>query len=250
MQETAFANMDVKILEVPTIGETVFQNIKQRILEGKLLPGQRLKVRELAAQLGFSEMPIRDSLLRLESHGVVTNKPHAGYVVREWSVNDVREMYELREMGEGLAAKLSAERATEKQIQSCKEILDEMAKNVSLYKECTDEKQRLAISEKVERLDVKFHRAILIMSGNKQLNQIFSIITDREFIVLGAYAIDKRHVLGDISDLFLEKHRNMLQLIENKDAEGAEKAVRNHIANARAGILKFLSENPKLSLKR
>jgi DNA-binding GntR family transcriptional regulator len=88
--------------------ERVGEAIKLGIREGTYVPGQRLIEADLTAQLGVSRGPLREALGRLASEGLIVIEPHRGAVVRRLSRGEVAELFEVREMLEGEAARLAA----------------------------------------------------------------------------------------------------------------------------------------------
>jgi DNA-binding GntR family transcriptional regulator len=86
--------------------------IREAIVEGRLDPGARLKEESLASELGISRTPIREALLVLQSEGLVEYSPNRGSAVRTYTQADLEEMYDLRALLEGRAARRAAERVT------------------------------------------------------------------------------------------------------------------------------------------
>ena len=86
--------------------------IRQAILDGELPAGSRLKEDELAARLDVSRTPVREALRRLEAEGLVVHEAKRGAAVRAYSASELDDMYRLRAMLEGYAARRAAERMT------------------------------------------------------------------------------------------------------------------------------------------
>lgn len=84
--------------------------IRQAIVGGRVSPGQRLKEEELAQQLGISRTPVREALLVLQTEGLVEASPNRGATVRKYELPDLEDMYELRALLEGNAARRAATR--------------------------------------------------------------------------------------------------------------------------------------------
>jgi len=91
-----------------TMQEIVYDTIREAIQIGRYAPGQRLIADELAQELGTSRMPVREALRRLEVAGLVSITPHRGAVVSELSEQEIVEIYHIRAVLEGLAARLAA----------------------------------------------------------------------------------------------------------------------------------------------
>lgn len=90
----------------------VLDELRQSIIAGKLEPGSRLIERELIAMLGVSRTVIREALRQLETEGLVSIIPNKGPVIRELTVAEARDLYSIRAVLEGLAARLFTENAT------------------------------------------------------------------------------------------------------------------------------------------
>ncbi len=93
-----------------TAGSAAAEVIRQAIIDGRAEPGQRLKEEELAQQLGISRTPIREALLMLQAEGLVETAPNRGATVRAYELSDLEDMYELRALLEGHAARRAATR--------------------------------------------------------------------------------------------------------------------------------------------
>ncbi|MEQ8326085.1 MAG: GntR family transcriptional regulator, partial [Parvibaculum sp.] len=104
--------MEQKVIPLPgqagTVVETTIQAMRDAILDGTFLPGQRLVVADLQQRYGISAGPVREAIRRLTGEGLVDVLPHRGAVVRRFSERDVREYFEVREGLDGVAARLAA----------------------------------------------------------------------------------------------------------------------------------------------
>ena len=96
-----------------TLAEKAFISLHQAILTGKLRPGERIPIEELANALEMSPMPVREAIRRLDALGLVENVPHKGARITELSITDLREIYEARLSVEPLAIARAAQRFTD-----------------------------------------------------------------------------------------------------------------------------------------
>ncbi|MDG4864320.1 GntR family transcriptional regulator, partial [Streptomyces sp. T-3] len=94
-----------------SLRDRAYETLRRRIIEAQLQPGQRLVERDLAAELEVSRIPLREALRRLEADGLVLLVPHRGALVAPFTPTDVRDLFDVRESLESLAARLAAERA-------------------------------------------------------------------------------------------------------------------------------------------
>ncbi len=97
-------------------GPGAYDMLLKEIENGDLPPGTRLREAELAERIGISRTPVREALKRLESQGLVAHEPHHGTVVATLDYGEVAELYQIREVLEGTAARLGAQSATEAEI--------------------------------------------------------------------------------------------------------------------------------------
>jgi GntR family transcriptional regulator, trigonelline degradation regulator len=94
----------------------VLEALRGSIVDGRLAPGARLIERELIAMTGVSRTVIREALRQLEAEGLVDVVPHRGAVVRELTAEEARDLYAIRALLEGLAARMFVEKATDEEI--------------------------------------------------------------------------------------------------------------------------------------
>lgn len=105
--------MSLEKLEAATsLTDRVFDAIRASIMNGELPAGHRLRIRDLAAQVGTSVMPVREAIRRLEEAGLAERVPHKGAVVRGLTLIELVNVYEVRRLLEVEAARMGAERIT------------------------------------------------------------------------------------------------------------------------------------------
>src|SRR5436305_9016936 len=109
-----------------TLAEKAVDALHTAIITGKLKPGTRLPIEDLAEVLKMSPMPIREALRRLDAAGLVENIPHRGARVRELSLQDLSEVYDLRLTVEVLAVQRAAERFDDSDAQLARVSLDQL----------------------------------------------------------------------------------------------------------------------------
>jgi DNA-binding GntR family transcriptional regulator len=111
-----------------TLAEKAFDALHDAILTGRLSPGERLPIEDLAEVLDMSAMPIREAVRRLDAAGLVENIPHRGARVTELSIDDLAEVYEARLALEPLTVERAAARFTEEQAVVATERLEALNK--------------------------------------------------------------------------------------------------------------------------
>lgn len=142
--------------------------LKQRLLHGDYSPGSFLSERELARDLGMSKTPIKTALERLEAEGYVTISPQQGIVVRELSIREIADQYEIRSALESFVVRTLAGRLTATQIDALQVSLESQAKLRG-----TSE-----VTLGVE-LDATFHTQFVDFLGNQEIVRVFGQLRDR-----------------------------------------------------------------------
>jgi DNA-binding GntR family transcriptional regulator len=113
-------------LRNPTSHERVLDELRQRLIDGRLKPGQRVVQESLAAEFSSSVVPIREALKTLESEGQMTYLPHRGFFVTELRPDDLLELCEIRSRLEGLAVERALERIAPSALDESRTLLGEM----------------------------------------------------------------------------------------------------------------------------
>lgn len=137
--------------------------LENQIWSGKLTPGIKLSEARVAKEFNVSRAPAREALLRLEDVSLI-RKSHLGREVVEFSIEEYREIYEIKNILEAYAAMQATYAATERDIKKLKSILDKMNDHLN--------PPRL---KKLEILDKKFHDHIMYCSRNRRLIQLYEI---------------------------------------------------------------------------
>lgn len=118
---------DVSSFERPkTAHEAVLQEIRQRLLDGRIRPGDAIRPDATGTELGVSAVPVREALRILEGEGHVTNRPHRGYVVAELDIDDLTEIYRIRDLLENEAVRQAIPKLQTDDVTRLREIVAEM----------------------------------------------------------------------------------------------------------------------------
>jgi DNA-binding GntR family transcriptional regulator len=192
------------------------------ILAGKFGGGERVREEEVAQLLGVSRTPVREALRRLQSQGLLEPRTGRGLCVVALGRQQILELYEMREVLEGAAARLAARHASDSEIGLLEELLD--ACSVA-----EDDPDRLA---SVNRL---LHHAIYDASHNRYLLSALQSIYD-SMALLGAttFTVPGRSKTAN------QEHRAIVQAIATRAPEAAETVARSHIERAKETRLKML----------
>ncbi len=202
-------------------GELVYQALLEAIRNGKLLPGYRIREEEIAAMLGVSRTPVREAIQQLQSRRLVEYAPGRGIAVLEMNRQQILELYAIREVLEGAAARLAAQHADADEIEVMKSLLDELTAAGS-------DSTRLA------RLNIALHRVIYEAARNRYVQDALANLQDA-LSLLGATTFS----VPDRFDSANVEHRAIVAAIEARDPDEAERTARLHIREAQRARLKL-----------
>jgi DNA-binding GntR family transcriptional regulator len=201
----------------------VYEELRQAIVEGAIRPNERLIEIELAEKLGVSRTPVRESMLRLAGDGLIVSH-RRGWVVREHSTDEIREVYEIRAALEGFAAGLAAQRASDAELKA-------IEKNHQDYIDTVKNSSR---GELVEHNDA-FHEAVISAARNNLLAEQIQRNSHHYFIHRIAGFLSDEEVRASI-----EGHEELVQALLARDAELAEKVARARVFEGLEKVLRRL----------
>lgn len=198
--------------EYVPLREQVHEELRARVIDGRLQPGDRIVETAVASELGVSRVPVREAIRMLEADGLVEVVPRKGLLVRELTRQDVDEIFQMREALEVLACRLATEKAT--------------PADIARLTKCVDEGRKVLARDisKATEASAEFHDMIARISGNRLLTSTLETLNGRV-----------RWVLQHNNDpvLMFEEHERILQTIKAGDAEGAARLAKQHVARSR-----------------
>jgi DNA-binding GntR family transcriptional regulator len=206
-----------------TRADEAFDCLQTAIVKGNLAPGEKIGELELCSRFNFTRGPLREALGRLESRGLLVRRPHAGVKVVSVSASELMELYRIREVMEGLAARQAAERMTDQEIADLRATLDS-------HERMIDEAQGQAYYQ--AEGDYDFHHRIATGSRNGKLTQM--LLGDLYYMVR-MYRYRLSTSTGRPHKA-LDEHRRIVEAIAQRDSELAEFLMKRHINAARQNI--------------
>ena len=197
----------------PTLVDYVVDTIKTGIQEGRYALGQRLVEADLTKELGVSRGPLREALRRLAGYGIVEIQPYRGAAVRRSSRTELSDMFRVREVLEGLAARTAAERIARPGNRDRALVL---RAEIDAAEPIVDAVGQIEDNE-------KFHRTILDLSGNHSLQRVVVPLQ------MPTYRLAFFRLFTDNRRRSLAQHADILDAIIAGDPDRAETAMRAHI---------------------
>ena len=193
-----------------TLREKILETIRDAILKGTLKPGERVSEPELAERFGISRTPIREAFRQLESEGYLEVMPRKGAVVASLSERDVVEFYAIKSILEGHAARIAAERMTDRDLERLETI------NAKL--------QQIAADGDIKsffRVHNEFHELFIKASGNDKLVELINqLVLKFNRLRLASLAQPGR------MEISVQEHRKIIEAFRKHDGDQADSLVR------------------------
>jgi DNA-binding GntR family transcriptional regulator len=211
--------MQVERIEVQTLADRACDRLERAILSGRLPPGTALGEAELAGQLGISRGPVREAMNRLEGRGLLQRVPHAGVRVVCLSDTEVSEIFAMREVLEGLAARLAAGCMPPQEIDALEA--------AAAFRHTAPAADQIGRSKPGD----DFHVRVAQGSRNRRLIQC--LCTDM-YSLLQLYRI--RSGGSPMRAGSADEHREIIHAIRARDGARAERLMRAHVRRARDSL--------------
>ncbi len=207
------------------VREAVLESLRAAILSNLLKPGDKLIETAIAESLAVSRTPVREAFRQLEHEGLLVNTPRRGTYVRDISVEDAMNMYDIREVLEGLSVRLACNNISRKTINHMYTMLDDMSVCIE-----SGDKSRLFM------LNEEWKDIIVQNGGNRFLSKSMKDVYDH------LQRLRQRSMwMVEAQRETVAEHRTILDCIDKGDVAGSESAARVHVKNARARFLSSLS---------
>jgi DNA-binding GntR family transcriptional regulator len=221
----------MKITRPKSLAELVVEELRTRIIDGRLRLGEALSENALAAELGISKTPVREALLQLKLERLVDVLPQRGTYVFRLAADQVVLISELREILEVAAARAAVERNHAGLVARMARIYEGMR---AAY-EADD-------TAGYRTLDGEYHQAIIDLSGNAYISDAYSQVGFR--IQALRSRLSKEAALNRLS---LKDHREMLRLVKAGEVEPLQALLRAHIDQTKRSYLAVLERRDVLA---
>lgn len=210
----------------------VLERMRALILTGVYGPEERLIEEQLAERLGVSRTPVRQALTMLEAEGLVEITPNRGATVCSFSIEDVWDIYDLRAVLEGHAARRAAGRIERHELERLRELAVEMEGLAGRFEDHEEEIRALV------ELNQEFHGTIAEASRNRRLKRLIDRTVRTPLIFKAFFWYTPRE--RAISNHY---HRRMIEALEQGDADRAEIIMREHVYEGRDSVIEALEKD-------
>jgi DNA-binding GntR family transcriptional regulator len=212
--------------ERKSLGEHVFDNLKQAIIRGKIAPGEWLVESHIAQMLGISRTPVREAIHKLERERLIERQPRGGFTVLGLNRDEIEETFGIRSVLEGYAARLATIKHHPRELKVLEEKVEE-------FKTCLTKKQMHTLPA----INTEFHQCLYDLSKSPRLIHMINGLRDQIYRFREIILKDRKHAKTSNED-----HIQMLKFMHKRDAEGVERLVREHILRGRKMVLSEFSQ--------
>ncbi|NOD88385.1 MULTISPECIES: GntR family transcriptional regulator [unclassified Ruegeria] len=207
-------------------GNSTYQRLLEEIRDGALLPGDRLREIELSERLGVSRTPVREAIRQLEADGLVTHVPRQGATVRSLDYAEVMELYEMRAVLEGTAARLAARSASDIELDELDILNDRLAE--------------AGTGPDAAQINRVFHATLLDAAKNRFLAKSM-LSLQKALLILGpSQLLDSERAAAAVTE-----HRRIMAALKARDGASAETEMRAHIQAAQRMRIRALQERDR-----
>lgn len=218
------------MFETPLVSEQVYEWLKERILFGTLVPGQRIIVDELVEQIGVSRTPILEALKRLAFDRLVVVSPRRGTVVRHLTNAEIDELYEANLILLPAVCEFVGANASDELIEDLEDIYrEQLALDPALI--YTDH----AATHRYLELNAAMHKRIIAETGNDSLKRVFEQLRSQNHIASLVFGSDFMGARRRIAEKKL-----IIEAMKRRDGPAAAEAMRVQLLNSRQDFADFV----------
>jgi DNA-binding GntR family transcriptional regulator len=199
-----------------TASERAYAELRQRVLDGRLPAGSRIKETELAGELGISRTPVRDALSRLTVEGLLDFRPNVGATVAVWSETQIEHVFRIRAMLEPYASEIAAS-----------QILDDEVRELRALCAIMEQAARRETQKDLDALAAangRFHRLIIDAARSDHLTKLITIASDAPL----SLRVFSRYTPEEVQRS-MRHHREVVDALSHRDPAWAASAMRTHI---------------------
>lgn len=216
-------------LLLTSLRERLYESLKEDILTNKFKPGEELQIEKLAEEFGVSSTPVREALVRLEGAGLVVLMPNRGAQVAPISLEDVKNVWEVRRLLEPHAAKVAAKQC-------------EMAEINALY-----EKMLKIVNGPVDfatyiNSDLEIHELMFKHLSNTLLREILDRVDQHLMRIRYLAESNANGFKREVVEQVTKEHLSILDALKKRDTQKAAAATLEHLINGEARTLKTLQQ--------
>ena len=210
--------------QLQTVAARICAAVKAQIVDGRLPPGSRITEQQLAAEFNTSRTPVREALRQLVADGFALFKPNSGTVVRQWSAQQMREIFDLRVLVESEIASHAAQRIDADGIAELLRLQDQIEAQGASTSE--------ANTARIGRLNREFHRQVALASQNERLVTMLASAIEMPIVQQTFNRYSPRQLARSFAH-----HRELIDAFVAQDGAWAKSVMSCHIHSAKQTLL-------------
>jgi len=208
--------------ERKSLGQHVFDNLRQAIIRGNIASGEWLVESHIAQMLGISRTPVREAIHKLERERLIERQPKGGFTVLGLNRDDIEETFGIRSVLEGYAVRLATIKHHPRELKVLEEKVEE-------FQVCLTKGQMHTLPA----INTEFHQLLYDLSKSPRLIHMINGLRDQIYRFREIILKDSKYARTSNED-----HIQMLKFMRKRDVEGVERLVREHILRGREMVLK------------
>lgn len=202
-------------MQLNSVVDFAAQNLRDRIVQGRLKPGMRLKEGDFAAEFDISRPPVREAFKVLEGEGLIFRKPRRGAFVAEITEKDIWEVVTIKAPLYVQAVDMAMDKFTEEMIRNLENVFGRMEEST---------REEPPNIKKYVQHHIRFHDIILQVAGNRRLTQICSSMNNQLSRFSYLSFSNTSHLLSSC-----QRHKQILEAIRDGDKELAKEVTHEHV---------------------
>lgn len=208
------------------LASKAYEGIRGMLFRNEISPGQKISYRDIAKHLGMSSTPVVLALTRLQDQGLVRHEPNRGYFTEPMSMQEIREIYELRELIELSLLPEVVNNLKQKDIEKIHKILQAHSNAA----------KELNLNERINK-DIEFHLTIASISGRRIQLQTLRTLFDLLYLKYrgSIVFVSTKEAVG-------AEHQHVFDAIKTGDLQMAEKALKLHFTNVKKQVFSVLQQ--------
>ena len=212
---------DLELVRQQSLTSLVQREIERRIVAGELTPGSKLNEADLATAMGISRGPVREAFRALEQAGLVHTEKNRGVFVRQVSLEEANEIYEVRAALEGQIGRLAAQRAKPAHLERMRAIVKRM-----------HAAGRKRDPDAYFPLNIEFHEVLAEAAANRALAMHYRRVVNE----LNLYRREAIQRNVEVIPHSTREHEAVVEAVAKGDATLAERLLYDHVINSRARL--------------
>ncbi|MBL7177526.1 MAG: GntR family transcriptional regulator [Desulfobacteraceae bacterium] len=213
-------------INLKTLHQDIAHQIREMIINGEMINGQKIDERLLCESMGVSRTPVREAIRILSSEGLIKLVPHKGAFLSELSRKEINEMFEVMSTLEGMCARLATKKMKEKDFQKIEKLHQELEQHY----QNKDQKSYIKSNN-------KYHIFLQVLSGNGVLHDVINGLRNKILWYRFRSLNDPNRFSQSIKE-----HREILEAFRHRNDRKAEALLKLHLKKAGKIVAKMVSE--------